>query len=140
MSMNNMRCFINMETLELDIHVGEDAYSFDETEDTAMEAMNNPGKFLALEAIPSHDSFRIMESFIETVKDKRLQEKLVHALERKRPFANFKYAIDASPMRQQWFDFRDDAHTEMAKEWLEENASDELKEKIEALPSVFIPE
>ncbi|CAN5186402.1 hypothetical protein BH20BAC1_BH20BAC1_10920 [soil metagenome] len=140
MSMSNMRCFINMETLEVDIHVGEDAWTFDETEDTAIEAMNNPGKFLELETVPTHQSFRIMEAFIETVKDKSLQAKLVHALEKKRPFANFKFIIDNSNVRQQWFGFRDDAYTAIAKEWIEENAGDDLKEKIKALPDVYIVE
>ncbi len=140
MSMNNMRCFINMETLEVDIHVGEDAWTFDETGDTAIEAMNNPGMFLALETVPTHQSFRVMEAFIETVKDKSLQAKLVHALEKKRPFANFKFIIDNSHVRQQWFGFRDDAYTAIAKEWIEENAGDELKEKIKALPDVYIEE
>lgn len=137
MSMQNMRCFINMDTLEVDIHVGEDALSFDETEDTAAEARNNPGKFLALEAVPAYESFRIMEGFIDTVKDKSLQAQLINALGRKRPFAHFKQVIDNSPLRQHWFDYRDDAYTQMAKEWIEENASVELKEKIKGLPGVY---
>ncbi len=140
MSMNNMRCFINMETLEVDIHVGEDAWTFEESGDTAIEEMNNPGKFLALEAVPTHESFRVIQAFIETVKDKSLQAKLAHALEKKRPFANFKFIIDNSSLRQHWFDFRDDAYTAIAKEWIEENAGDEMKELIRALPDVYIEE
>jgi hypothetical protein len=137
MSMNNMRCFINMETLEVDIHVGEDAWTFDEAEDTSAEARNNPDKFLPLEAVPTHESFRIMEDFIDMVKDRSLQAKLINALGRKRPFANFKHVIDYSPLRQHWFDFRDAAYTQIAKEWIEENASEELKEKIKGLPEVY---
>ena len=114
--MNNMRCFINMDTLEVDIHVGEDAYSFDETEKTFTEALKNPAKFLALESVSTHESFRIMEDFIDTIKDRSLQAQLMNALERKRPFANFKYIIDNSPVRQQWLNFRDDAYTQAAKE------------------------
>ena len=140
MSMNNMRCFINMETLQVDIHVGEDAYGFDETECTFTEALKNPNKFLPLEAVPKHESFRIMENFIDTVKDKSLQAKLINGLGRKRPFANFKYIIDNSLLRQHWFDFRDDAYTQIAKEWIEENADEELKEKIKELPDVFTVE
>ncbi len=140
MSMSNMRCFINRETMEVDVHVGEDAYTFDETEDTAAEARNNPDKFLALDAIPAHESFRMMEAFIDTVKDKSLQAKLISALGRKRPFANFKHIIDNSKLRQHWFDYRDAANAASAKEWIEENANDELKEKIKGLPDVYIEE
>jgi hypothetical protein len=140
MSMNNMRSFINMETLEVDIHAGEDHFSFGDVEDTAREAINNPGKFLAIEVLDSFQSFRIMEAFTETVKDKGLQRQLIQALQRKRPFANFKHLIDSSPIRQNWFQFRDEAYIGMAKEWIEENASGELKEKIKSLPTVFIAE
>ena len=58
-------------------------------------------------------------------------------LGRPRPFAHFKQVIDSSPLRQHWFDYRDAAYTQLAKEWIEENASDELKEKIKGLPGVY---
>ena len=90
--------------------------------------------------MPPWESFKIIESFTATVKDKTLQFRLVQALERKKPFANFKNIIDNSLIRQDWFDFRDEAYAEFAKEWIEENATDELKEKINLLPSVFIAE
>src|SRR5687767_6234613 len=136
MSMNNMRSFINMDTLEVDIHAGEDHFSFGDVEDTAREVMDNPDKFLPVEALSSSESFRVMEAFIETVKDKRLQRSLINALERKRPFANFKYIIDNSSVRETWFQFRDEAYMNIAKEWIDVNASDELKERIKSLPAV----
>lgn len=136
MAMNTMRSFINIETLEVDIHAGEEHFSFGDVEDTAREAMDNPDKFFPIEVLSSSESFRVMEAFIETVKDKRLQRSLISALERKRPFANFKYIIDNSSVRENWFQFRDEAYMNIAKEWIDVNASDELKEKIKSLPSV----
>ena len=138
MSMNNMRSFINVDTLEVDIHADEDHFLFDDEEDTAREATDNPDKFLAIETLSSHESFSIMEAFIETVKDKGLQRNLIHALERKRPFANFKYIIDNSAIRQNWFQFKDEAYLDIAKKWIEENAGDELKEKIKSLSPVAL--
>ena len=118
----------------MDIHAGEDHFSFGDVEDTAREAMDNPDKFLPVEVLSSSESFRVMEAFIETVKDKGLQRNLISALERKRPFANFKYIIDGSSMRENWFQFRDEAYMNIAKEWIDVNASDELKERIKNLP------
>lgn len=138
--MNNMRSFINLESLEIDIHPEEDYFSFGDMEDTAREAINNPDKFLALETVRPSQSFKIMEAFVDTVKDRGLKLRLLQALERKKPFANFKNIIDNSPLPQNWFDFRDEAYTEFAKEWLEENADETLKNKIKSLPSVFVPE
>jgi hypothetical protein len=138
MSMNNMRSFINMETLEVDIHAGKDHFFFEDEEDTAREALANPDKFLAIEPLSSSDSFRVMEAFTETVNDKGLQRNLIRALERKRPFANFKFVIDNSLIRQTWFQFRDEAYMNIAKEWIDANASGELKEKIKSLSSLFL--
>ena len=47
-----------------------------------------------------------MEGFADKVPDGRLQQKLINALNKKRPFANFKYIIDNSVYRQDWFDYR----------------------------------
>jgi hypothetical protein len=138
MSMNDSRSFINIETLEVDIHPDEDYFSFGDMEDTALEAVNDPDKFLALDHIRSSDAFQVMEAFTETVNNKNLQNRLTQALERKKPFANFKAIIDDSSERQNWFAFRDAAYAAIAKEWLEENADEKLLEKIKALPVLFI--
>jgi hypothetical protein len=137
-SMSDSRSFINIETLEVDIHASEVYFSYGDMEDTAQEAINNPVKFLALEHILSSDAFRVMEAFIETVKNNHLQIRLKQALERKKPFANFKAIIDDSSERQNWFDFRDDTYAAIAKEWLENNVDEKLLEKIKALPVVYI--
>jgi hypothetical protein len=90
MAMSECRGFINIETLEVDIHASEDYFSYGDMEDSAEEAINNPDKFLPLDPISSRESFRTMEAFIETVNNKNLQRRLIQALELKKPFANSK--------------------------------------------------
>jgi hypothetical protein len=133
MFMNNTRSFIDMETLEVEIHASEDYFSFGDMEDTAEEALSNPDKFFPIEHSSSSKAFEVMESFVETVKDKKLRLQLVSALQRKKPFANFKYIVDNSILREDWFKFKDEAYAEIAKEWIKENASEELKKKISEL-------
>jgi len=63
------------------------------------------------------DAFRIMEDFTDHLDtNQQLQTQLRQAISRKRPFSNFKYAIDsAGPYRDQWFDFKNkkqDEHVE----------------------------
>src|SRR5687767_15043310 len=99
MSMNNMRKFINLDTLEVNMHPAEDHFFFEDMEDTAKEAIENPDKLLAIEILTAFKSFRIMKAFAETVKVKGLQRNLIQALERKKPFSNFKHIIDNSPIR-----------------------------------------
>ena len=47
-----------------------------------------------------------MENFIDEVDDKNLKRKLINALERRHPFANFKNTIENSDYRKEWFAFK----------------------------------
>src|SRR5437762_1507603 len=56
--------------------------------------------------ISSHERFRWMESFIETVHSIAAQSALRGALRQKKPFRSFKDALMEYPaVRQQWFQF-----------------------------------
>ena len=67
----------------------------------------------------SHDSFKVMERFADSVSDDSLREKLLIALQRPKPFANFKFEINNSgPYRQMWFDFQQEQQVEWVKDQL----------------------
>ena len=66
----------------------------------------NKAEFIKIEILESFESFKIMERFISKIEDKQLQAELENILERKKPFQNFKYLIDHSDFRQNWFDFK----------------------------------
>lgn len=71
-------------------------------------------------AMEPGDSFRVMADFAEQLTDTKLQDKLVMALNRKKPFREFKFEIDNSgEQRQRWFDFKNQRYIEWAKEQLE---------------------
>ncbi|MCD4793042.1 MAG: UPF0158 family protein [Bacteroidales bacterium] len=61
---------------------------------------------IIIEPLESFESFKIMENFANYVSDQKLQDKLLNALNRNRPFANFKNIIDNSEYRQDWFDYK----------------------------------
>lgn len=61
---------------------------------------------ITFEPLESHESFDIMRKFTERLEDKKLQAKLIYALNNRKPFAHFKYHIDNSDHRQEWFDFK----------------------------------
>lgn len=136
LSMNNGRCFIDQETMEVEIHAGEYDDMVTGMEDTAREALDNPERYLPVEPVSSGEAFSVMAAFVETVKDRQMQQRLTDALNGKKPFANFNHLVHNTNVREQWFDFKNRTYTEMAKQWIEDNASDELKEKIKALPAV----
>ena len=106
-------CILNMDTLEVeDLPHGmlmdpeeyelTTGFRFEEA-DFKYPSWKNT---LTFEPLESHDSFKIMQKFTERMEDKKLQAKLIHALNNRKPFANFKYHIDNSEYRQEWFDFR----------------------------------
>jgi hypothetical protein len=69
---------------------------------------NNFGDYLEIEKPNSSDSFGIMANFTEQLNDnEKLRNKLINALNKKKPFREFKFVIDNSGVyRQQWFDFK----------------------------------
>lgn len=74
-------------------------------------------KFVEIERIGSHDSFQVMQDFAEQVDDPSIRTMLLEALNRKKPFSNFKDAIDSSgDYRDQWFAFKDKRNIE----WVED--------------------
>jgi hypothetical protein len=67
----------------------------------------------------SNQSFRVMERFVDRVDSEKFREKLINALNRRKPFRNFKYQIDDSDYRQDWFDFKLQQNMEWVKEQIE---------------------
>ena len=106
-------CFINPETLEVEkIPKGMiDGWEFgdedDDEEDDEQKFLHDDWEtYITVEPRESSESFRIMEKFVDEVNDKNLKNKLVNALNNRRPFANFKNIVESSNYRNEWFAFK----------------------------------
>ena len=99
MSMNNMRSFVNIETMEVEMCPSEDHF-FDDEEDNAEDAESNPDKFIPVETASSREAFKVMEDFVDTIADLLMQQRLTDAINGRKPFANFKmrfrFALEAT--------------------------------------------
>ena len=91
---------------------------------------------MVIEPVTSHKAFEIMENFVDTVGDVYLRQRLTDALKGSKPFANFNRLVHNTEVREEWFDFKNRAYMEMAKEWIVDAADEKLKQKIKALPTV----
>ena len=104
-----MRCYYNLKTGEIkaipdfDNLLGGDEEPW---EDEINELEENWADYFEFKGLGSRDSFRIMADFAEGVANAGIQDRLINALNRPKPFQNFKFQIDNSgEYRQQWFDF-----------------------------------
>jgi hypothetical protein len=123
-----MRCFYNPETDEI-----KSLPNFDSNPDADEEMWQNVSEeidsnfdqYIEFDKMPTHESFQLMTDFIDTVADKKVQDLLIIALNKKKPFWNFKYVIDNSgEYRQKWFDFKE----QESCKWIENQIAD-LNEK-----------
>jgi hypothetical protein len=112
--------YINRDTLEFkSIFDWEDSYGDTEIWEEEQEKIEKEWKnYIIINKMESREGFKVMEEFTYEVKDERLQEDLINILNRKSPFANFKFEIESSEYREQWFKFRTKKHEEFLKQKL----------------------
>ncbi len=83
--------------------------SLDKLEENQMD-------YQQIEPMQSHNSFEVMRDFAEQMPNSQLQNKLYAALNKRKPFREFKLVIDYSgEYRQMWFDFKNKRNIE----WVE---------------------
>ena len=108
-----MICYLNTDTMELDSVLGSsyDAYisgDYDDMYKQVYDKVNTWEHSICIEPLQSWESFKIMECFIQEVipENNGLKDRLDKAISCKHPFRNFKFLIEGSPFRQDWFDFK----------------------------------
>jgi len=105
----------------LDTETGAILLDADGAEDLPEDLEDNP-RYQAIEPISSHESFRIMEVFVENLGDSREASRLADALHRPKPFRRFKDTLlDYPKLREAWFAFQNQEHARLAEAWCEEN-------------------
>ena len=78
----------------------------------------NFSEYQEIGAMKSRESFEMMADFAEKVSDKYLRNKLIEALHSNKPFRAFKFTIDNSPERQNWFAFKNNRYIEWTEDQL----------------------
>jgi hypothetical protein len=104
-----------------------------EEEEEAREAMEtDPDRFEYIEPVGSHDAWRVMEDFIDTLDPGELTDGLTRAIHGRRPFRHFKDTLGGDPqVLQRWYDYRDRHYLGLAKGWLDQRG---LRERAEYPP------
>jgi len=77
-------------------------------------------RFKEIPHIESHESYKVMEDFIYTIKDRKIQNMLLRAIQGRGAFRMFKDTIAEWPeLEKQWFSYRDNAVRQEVLDWLE---------------------
>ena len=114
------KAYLHRETAELIFVPDLDQFSgmdLDGWDEDLAKLKKDKKKFVEIERMDSSDSFRIMQDFAEQVEDSSIRTVLLEALGRRKPFSQFKDAVDNSgDYREQWFAFKDRRNIE----WVED--------------------
>ena len=119
-----LTCYLNPETLEIE-DLPKDLDDPEEYELMTGERYDEMfkhqqwDKCIVVEPPESRESFKIMERFVAEVDDNLLRYRLIDALKKRRPFANFKYLVETSRFRQTWFDFKQQQLEAMVRDELQ---------------------
>ncbi|ERM82236.1 hypothetical protein P872_18815 [Rhodonellum psychrophilum GCM71 = DSM 17998] len=122
-----MRCFYHLKTGEIEATpdflegewIGQDTEPWQETLD---KLDGNWGDYFEFEKMTAHERFGMMTDFSETVEDPNLQDRLFKALNKSKPFRNFKSEIDNSgEYRQKWFAYKNQRLIEFVKYQIEQH-------------------
>ena len=85
----------------------------------------HPERFLEIPSMPSHDGFRMMERFTDSLEPGPARRALDEALQRRRPFRSFKDALASFPdIREAWFKYEERQLHQEAMDWLQSEGID----------------
>ncbi|EDY19118.1 hypothetical protein CfE428DRAFT_3295 [Chthoniobacter flavus Ellin428] len=93
---------------------------WEDYEELSERIEGDPDRYYEINALDSHESFRIMEGFAESLPESSWKSRLIDALSGNKPFRRFKDAVHSDlQLRDQWFAFQQQALKKHARNWLE---------------------
>ena len=112
----------------IDLVKGE-VVSPDIDDSTSEEDVEDEDRYLAIEPITSDEGYAIMQDFAALEESDEIRDHLFGALERKKPFVNFKEALaDYPDTEKKFFEYKGNRLKKILKKQLKE-LNYELKEK-----------
>lgn len=130
------KCFIHKETGEVKTLPDELNGNMELDEELWQDVIDEIDKdaenFIVIEGMDSHESYLLMEKFIDTVEDKQLASRLTNAINVSKPFHTFRYELDYSDeYLKKWYAFKSQQMIEWVKEHLLSHSENENDEKEE---------
>jgi hypothetical protein len=106
---SGMKCFYRLSTGELVIYPDELRMGGDIDEEVWGEEVEEKYyESIPFNAMENHESYQIMENFINQIAASRIRTKLEEIIQRRKAFQQFKYLLLNYPdLGQKWFTYKD---------------------------------
>ncbi len=117
-----MICFVHKETKAVKSMIDPDNLYAEEEHwrEDLDEIEREWDKYVKIDKMSSREAFQIMEAFAAQISDTTIQDRLYYALNKNKPFRNFKHEVDYNEeVRQQWFKFKATKYQEYVRTFLE---------------------
>jgi hypothetical protein len=113
-------CFFHKPTETLEHYPDPDNLYFEPEfwQETIDKIESDRSNYQRFEKMGSHQGFQIMEDFANSITDMNFRTRLFEQLSQHKPFSKFKWAIDNSEHREDWFDFKQQAYINWVREQL----------------------
>lgn len=113
-------CFLHKPTGTLEHYPDPDNIYFEPEpwQETMDKIQSDQGNYIRFNQMDSWQSFQVMEDFASSIADDNFRTQLINLLSQRKPFSKFKYTIDNSSYRQNWFDFKEGAYIKWVHEQL----------------------
>ena len=78
--------------------------------------------YAVIEKMPSRLAFGMMEKFAASIENEEIRDRLFYALNRNKPFKNFRNEVDyREDIRQRWFAFKQGVYEDYVRQELEDD-------------------
>lgn len=107
----------------LDTETGDILLSTEGLDDGDLpEYLEDNPRYRLIDPLASHESFQIMEDFVDSLGDTKEAVRLQEALNRHKPFRQFKDTLhERTGLSDAWYAFEQKELARLAGEWCEEN-------------------
>ena len=103
--------FLHRETQEILSYPAPDRSGYNEFDYLAEEVLAitdaHPEMYIQFDPPDSRESYKIMEGFVEILKGDALRARVLDSLNSKKPFRNFRLAIENEGIEDDWYDYKD---------------------------------
>ncbi len=87
--------------------------------ETARRINEGGDRYREIEPLDSHEAYRFMEAFIDTLDNAKLRDGLTRAIQGRGAFRHFKDALSDHNLLERWAAFEQERYLQCARDWLE---------------------